>query len=90
MQLVDLPVLRALGRPVPPDASQVVEEYRAGRGCKLIAYASRLKHMKMCARCMLHDKTVLGKQPMHVFLKEGARPVLSLPQTGVRTPVRTL
>ena len=83
-------VLRALGRPVAPDAGQVVQEYRAGRGCKLIAHASRLKRMKMCVRCMLRDKTVLGKQPTHMFLK--AEHALSCPdcKNGVRTPVRTL
>ena len=71
-------MLRALGRPVTPDASQVVQKYRAVRRCKLTAYASSvsLKRMMMCARYVLHDKTVLGKQQTHTFLQEGARPVL--------------
>ena len=64
-------VLRAMDKPVPPNAAQVVQQYRGGRGGKLIACANRLKRMKTCARCMLHDKAVLGKQPTHVFLKEG-------------------
>lgn len=64
-------VQRAKGWPVPPNAAQVVHDYRGGREGQLIACASRLKHTKTCARCMTHDKAVLGKQPTHVFLKEG-------------------
>ena len=71
----------------PPSSCK---EYRGGREGQLIAYASRLKRMKTCARCMTHDKAVLGKQPTHVFLKEGHNLSCPYNSPGARAPVPTL